>query len=81
MESLRATQMIGGNGERERRPTELYPTPPDATEALMQFLHLPTFIRVWEPAAGERDMARQIAAHGHTVYESDILTGTDSLCC
>ena len=32
MESLRATQMIGGNGERERRPTDLYPTPPNVTE-------------------------------------------------
>lgn len=27
MESLRATQMIGGNGERDRRPTDIYPTP------------------------------------------------------
>ncbi len=79
MESLRATQMIGGNGERKRRPTDLYPTPPDATESLMRFLDLPSFIRVWEPATGEGDMAKQLAAHGHTVYESDIMKGTDFL--
>lgn len=79
MESLRATQMIGGNGERDRRPTDLYPTPPDVTEALLHFIDIPSFFRIWEPAAGEGDMARQIAAHGHTVYESDIMTGTDFL--
>ena len=79
MESLRATQMIGGNGESERRPTDLYPTPPDVTEALLRFLDIPSFFRVWDPAAGEGDMARQISAHGHTVYESDIMTGTDFL--
>ena len=71
--------MIGGNGERDRRPTDLYPTPVDVTEALLRFLGIPAFRCVWEPAAGEGDMARQITAHGHTVYESDIMTGTDFL--
>lgn len=66
--------MIGGNGERERRPTDLYPTPPDVTEALLRFLDIPSFFRVWDPAAGEGDMARQISAHGHKSIEQKYIT-------
>jgi hypothetical protein len=64
-------QLAGGNFKQDRRALDYYPTPPDATVALMEFLKLePCFI--WEPACGDGSMSKVLESYGHTVCSSDI---------
>lgn len=79
MDSLNASRIAGGNSARGRRQSDLYPTPPEVTVALLQFLNLPKNATIWEPAAGEGDMACVLRAYFETVYTTDILDGTDFL--
>ena len=79
MDSLQASRISGGNSARGLRQSDLYPTPPEATVALLQFLNLPKNTNVWEPAAGEGDMAVVLQNYFETVYTTDILDGTDFL--
>jgi predicted RNA methylase len=54
-----------------RLPNEFYPTPPEATRAL---LSVETFEgSIWEPACGEGAIARELAAAGNTVVASDLV--------
>lgn len=79
MDSLNASRIAGGNSAYGRRQSDFYPTPPEATVALLQFLNLPKNTTIWEPAAGEGDMAGVLQAYFETVYTTDILDGTDFL--
>lgn len=79
MDSLQASRISGGNSARGRRQSDFYPTPPEATVALLQFLNLPKNTTIWEPAAGEGDMAGVLQTYFETVYTTDILDGTDFL--
>ena len=79
MDNLNASRIAGGNSAYGRRASDFYPTPPDVTVALMRFLNLPTGTSVWEPAAGEGDMAGVLQTFCKTVYATDILDGTDFL--
>lgn len=66
------------NSGYERVEHDFYQTPPWATRALLP--HIPPRIGyVWEPAAGEGRMVRELAAHGLTVTSSDIQMGEDFL--
>jgi hypothetical protein len=60
--------LAGGGGER--RPNDFYPTPWEATVALLKVTDFPRC--VWEPACGNGAMARVLEAFGHKVHESDI---------
>ena len=71
--------MLDGSIERvdhlEQEPDGFYPTPPEPTRA---FLHaeigrLKTFPAIWEPAAGDGAMARELRALGLTVACSDLV--------
>lgn len=57
---MTATLANGGNQER-RRELDFYPTPPEATHALMRFLTMHGVVRrdslVWEPACGSGAMS------------------------
>ena len=54
-----------------RLPNEFYPTPPEATRAL---LSVETFDgSIWEPACGEGAIAKELAAAGHTVVSTDLV--------
>ena len=54
-----------------RLPNEFYPTPPEATRAL---LSVETFEgSIWEPACGEGAIAKELAAAGHTVVSTDLV--------
>ncbi len=54
-----------------RLPNEFYPTPPEATRAL---LSVETFEgSIWEPACGEGAIAKELAAAGHTVISTDLV--------
>lgn len=79
MDKLTASRISGGNSATGRRKSDFYPTPPEATIALLKYLRLLRCTRIWEPAAGEGDMAAAMRECGYTVYESDIATGTDFL--
>lgn len=59
----------------EREPDEFYPTPPEPTRA---FLHaeidrLRDFGIIWEPAAGDGAMVREMETVGLTVRASDLV--------
>ena len=71
MNSIQASQIMGGNGAKARKAADLYPTPPEVTVALMRFLKLPAGTDIWEPARGQGDMVRALADCGMAVYGAD----------
>lgn len=79
MDSLQASRISGGNSANGRRSGDFYPTPPEVTVALMDFLNLPSNTIIWEPAAGEGDMAGVLMTFCDEVYATDIIDGTDFL--
>ena len=64
---------------RDRPATDFYPTPPDVTQALVDFLGLPKELTLWEPACGDGRMVDVLRANGDVVRDSDIQTGTNFL--
>lgn len=74
------SRISGGNTAYKRNESDFYPTPPDVTFALLDFLMLPCGRTVvWEPACGEGHMVNQIKKMGYDVFGTDIKTGTDFL--
>lgn len=72
---MTATLANGGNQDK-RRKLDFYPTPPDATHALMRFLNLSADAKIWEPACGNGAMSEVIKQYCPNVYSSDVaLTG------
>lgn len=74
-----AQRMLDGSIEKvehlEREKDEFYPTPPEPTRA---FLHaeidrLRGFPTIWEPAAGDGAMVREMESLGLTVRASDLV--------
>lgn len=59
----------------EREPNEFYPTPPEPTRAFLavEIERLRQFQVIWEPAAGDGAMAREMRALGLHVYCSDLI--------
>jgi hypothetical protein len=59
----------------EREPDDFYPTPPEPTRAFLaaELDRLREFPRIWEPAAGDGAMAREMRALGFEVSESDLV--------
>jgi len=50
--------IANGNHRGDREKTDFYPTPPEATRALLNFLNLPNNTHIWEPACGTGSMSR-----------------------
>lgn len=75
----------GGKAEN-RRELDFYPTPPEVTEALLDFWKLPP-CAVWEPACGDGAMSKVLQQRGYTVTSSDLREtgfgdgGVDFLTC
>lgn len=59
----------------EREPNEFYPTPADPTRALLhaEIDRLRDFQTIWEPAAGDGAMVREMESLGLTVRASDLI--------
>lgn len=74
-ESLNLT---AGGSKENRRELDFYPTPPEVTIALMEFLKLPE-CEIWEPACGSGAMVEIFEKYGHLVKATDITTGCDFL--
>lgn len=69
---------IGGNQfNSNRHPTDLYPTHPAWTEALLNTVKFSG--PILEPACGNGDMVTVLERYGHRVTATDILTGEDFL--
>lgn len=62
-------------GEAVREAADFYPTPPEPTRALLSAEgdRLTEFGGVWEPAAGDGAMVRELMAIGLMVYASDLI--------
>ena len=79
---MNAVNIIGGGDQSKRNELDYYPTPKEATIALMDFLQLDLSFyftkgeikRIWEPACGEGFISKIIKEYGHEVYSSDIKT-------
>jgi len=54
-----------------REKDDFYPTPPEATEALLRHVELSG--RIWECACGEGDMSRVLEAASLDVYSTDLV--------
>lgn len=81
-DNLIGSRIAGGNTGYGRNKSDFYPTPPDVTYALLDFLKLSESKTViWEPACGECHMVNQIKKMGYNVFGTDINTGTDFLSC
>lgn len=72
-------QLTSGGNKANRRDLDFYPTPPEVTIALMEFLKLSKDIIIWEPACGDGAMSKILKQYGHKVIETDLNTGTDYL--
>jgi hypothetical protein len=79
MTQLASNRIVGGNDAGKRVAMDFYPTPPEATVALLNFLHLPSDQRIWEPACGENDMVNVMRVRGYEVIGTDINMGVDFL--
>lgn len=59
----------------ERKPQDFYPTPPEPTLALIQFL-APRISKnadmIWEPACGEGSISKVLTKQGYNVSSSDL---------
>lgn len=76
---LLGSRIAGGNTAYSRNKSDFYPTPPEATQALLDFLDLDEKTVIWEPACGEGHMVDVLRANGMEVVATDIQTGTDFL--
>ncbi len=56
----------------ERKGADYYPTPPEVTQVLLDYLALPGKLRIREPCCGEGHMAEVLRLNGHEVTSSDI---------
>jgi len=63
--------LAGGHGAR--RSNDFYPTPPEATEALVQARILPAVGKVWEPACGDGAISRVLQRHRYEVVSTDLI--------
>lgn len=79
MEKLNGSRINGGNTAYKRIESDYYPTPPEATQALLNFLKLKKGTRVWEPACGEGHMVNVMKENGLVVEKSDLIYGEDFL--
>lgn len=79
MDNKQASRIVGGNPAQGRRESDFYPTPPEVTFALLDFLQLPKSTLLWDPAAGDDDMVKAIRARGYVSFGTDIRFGEDFL--
>lgn len=79
MDSLQASRICGGNTAYKRNKSDFYPTPKEATIAILEFLNIDKKNIIWEPACGEGDMINVFEKYGYNFLKSDIKDGIDFL--
>lgn len=77
------SRIAGGNTAYKRVESDYYPTPPEATQALIDALLVGDMLHkeehIWEPACGDGHMVNVFQNNGFQVTATDILTGEDYL--
>ena len=66
---------IGAGPKENRQEADFYPTPPEATQALVDWMRLSqasSLMVIWEPACGEGQISKVIEATGHNVLSTDL---------
>ena len=78
---LLGSRISGGNSAYGRSQSDYYPTPPDATKALIHYLNISKDCIIWEPACGQGHMLNVFLDNGYCAFGTDVQTGTDFLNC
>ncbi|MCK5133261.1 MAG: SAM-dependent DNA methyltransferase [Candidatus Sabulitectum sp.] len=68
---MKGLTIANGGDKSKRRKMDFYPTPPEATHALMKFLKLGPCL-ICEPACGDGAMAEVLKQYGHGIMASDL---------
>lgn len=85
--NLLGSRIAGGNTDYNRNESDYYPTPPEATIALMDYLSLPDGSVIWECACGDGHMSETLKALGYGVVSTEFrhtgygIGGIDFLIC
>ena len=79
MDNKTASRITGGNTAYKRNESDFYPTPPEATQALLDFIKIDHESIIWEPACGEGHMLSAMRGNGYVAVGTDINTGNDYL--
>ena len=64
--------ILANKSAKDRPPTDFFPTPPNVTIALMEFLNLPKETVIWEPACGQGHMSKAIESLGYNVISTEL---------
>lgn len=67
-----ASAITASQKTHKRKAADFYPTPPEVTQALLDYLRLPNGASIWEPACGDGAMAKVMRSAGHEVYATDL---------
>ena len=78
---MNSTWIVGAAPTEGRHKNDYYPTPPEVTKALIEFLELPEGTTIWECACGSGDMANVFRNNGYKTIATDIAFGMDFLTC
>lgn len=79
--------VLANKTAKDRPYTDFYPTPPEVTISLMDFLNLPKNQVIWECACGKGHMSKAIESLGYTVISTELYqtgygeNGVDFLTC
>jgi hypothetical protein len=68
---MKALNLANASTTSARRDLDFYPTPPDVTHALMEFLDFP-LATVWEPACGDGAMSEVLKNYADNVISTDL---------
>ena len=68
---MKSSTIIGGAGSHERHEADFYPTPWEATQALIDTDLIPQGT-VWEPACGDGAISKVLKVNGFNVISSDL---------
>ncbi|MDD4566195.1 MAG: class I SAM-dependent methyltransferase [Eubacteriales bacterium] len=71
-DTLLGSRIAGGNTAYSRSESDYYPTPPEATKALLDYLKLQDKSQIWEPACGEGHIAEVLLEYGHSLIATDL---------
>ena len=67
-----ADKIAASKARWERRPQDFYGTPPEVTQALLDYMAFSKKMKIREPCCGEGHMAEVLREAGHTVVSSDL---------
>lgn len=74
------SRILANASANDRPATDFYSTPPQVTQALLDFLQIEKQARIWEPACGKGMMVDVIKQNGYEVEATDVSSGQDFLC-